>query len=87
MVYTGRFYDGIRTPDVFLEAVAELHRASALNGRIDVEFVGSRHGAYARQASALGLESIVQFRSRVSPDQARDSRTRRTCLLRHRRAE
>ncbi len=71
LVYTGRFYDGVRAPGVFLEAVAELHRASALNGRIAIEFVGSRMEAYAQQASALGLDPIVQFRPRVSPDQAR----------------
>ena len=71
LVYTGRFYDGVRSPGVFLEAVAELHRVSALNGRIAIEFVGSRMEAYAQQASALGLDPIVQFRSRVSPDQAR----------------
>ena len=71
LVYTGRFYDGVRAPIVFLEAIAELHRASALNGRIAIEFVGSRMEAYAQQAGALGLESIVQFRPRVSPDQAR----------------
>ena len=71
LVYTGRFYDGVRGPGVFLEAVAELNRASALNGRVAIEFVGSRMEAYARQAGALGLDPIVHFRSRVSPDQAR----------------
>jgi len=71
LVYTGRFYDGVRAPGVFLEAVADLHRASALDGLIAIEFVGSRMDAYAQQASALGLDSIVQFRPRVSPDQAR----------------
>ena len=71
LVYTGRFYDGVRAPGVFLEAVADLHRASALDGRIAIEFVGSRMDAYAQQASALGLDAVVQFRSRVSPDQAR----------------
>jgi hypothetical protein len=71
LVYTGRFYDGVRSPGVFLEAVAELHRASALDGRVAIEFVGSRMEAYAQQASAMGLDPIVHFRSRVSPDQAR----------------
>jgi hypothetical protein len=70
LVYTGRFYDGVRAPGVFLEAVADLHRASALDGRIAIEFVGGRMDAYAQQASNLGLGSIVQFRARVSPDQA-----------------
>jgi glycosyltransferase involved in cell wall biosynthesis len=71
LVYTGRFYDGVRDPGVFLEAVAEVHRASALDGRIAIEFIGSRMDAHAQQASALGLDRVVQFRSRVSPDQAR----------------
>ncbi|MEO7132703.1 MAG: glycosyltransferase, partial [Vicinamibacterales bacterium] len=71
LTYTGRFYDGVRAPTVFLEAIAELHRASPLNGRIAIEFFGSRMEPYAKQAGALGLDTIVRFRSRVSPDQAR----------------
>ena len=71
LVYTGRFYEGVRVPNVFLDAIAELHRASALNGRIEIEFVGSRMETYAQQSSALGLDGIVHFRSRVSPDHAR----------------
>lgn len=70
IVYTGRFYDGIRTPDVFLQALADVHRASPLHSRLLVEFVGSRMDAYAEQARVLGVEEFATFTGRVSPDEA-----------------
>ena len=44
--YTGRFYDGIRTPESFLRAIAEVDRKSSLAGRVAVEFVGGRMNRY-----------------------------------------
>jgi glycosyltransferase involved in cell wall biosynthesis len=70
MVYTGRFYDGIRTPDALLRALGKLHRESSLDGRLEVEFVGADMNAYARQADSLGLRT-VRFSGRVPPADAR----------------
>ena len=71
VVYTGRFYPGIRTPDALLRAIARLHGESSLRGRIDVEFVGADMAAYARTASSLGLDGVVAFSGRVPPTEAR----------------
>ena len=81
IVYTGRFYDGIRTPEVFLRAIADADRSSTLAGRLIVEFVGSRMEQYERLARELGLSDIVQFAGRMSPAQARERASRADVLL------
>ena len=70
MVYTGRFYDGIRTPDTFLEALALVNKRVALRGRLEVQFIGSGMAAYAARASALNLGHSVLFTDRVAPQHA-----------------
>ena len=70
MVYTGRFYDGIRTPDTFLEALALVNKRVALRGRLEVQFIGSEMAAYAARASALHLGHSVMFTARVAPQHA-----------------
>lgn len=71
VVYTGRFYDGIRTPLALLDAVARLHRESPLHGRLEMEFIGADMAAYAARAASLGLGSFVTFTGRRSPAEAR----------------
>lgn len=71
MVYTGRFYAGIRTPAALLEAIAQIDRESPLRGKFELEFVGADMHAHARQASSLGLDPYVKFAARVSPPEAR----------------
>jgi len=71
VVYTGRFYPGIRTPDAFLRAIAQLHAESSLQGRMEVEFVGADMAPYARQSSRLQLDGLVTFSGRVPPAEAR----------------
>lgn len=71
MVYTGRFYDGIRTPSALMRALAELHRESPLDGRIEIEFVGADMEVYAREAARLGIDRFVTFTGRVPPPDAR----------------
>jgi glycosyltransferase involved in cell wall biosynthesis len=71
LVYTGRFYGGVRTPDTFLEALATLHRARSLEGRLLVEFVGGDMTEYQRRATALQLDNVVSFAGRVDPATAR----------------
>jgi glycosyltransferase involved in cell wall biosynthesis len=70
MVYTGRFYDGVRTPDRFLEALALVNKRVALRGRLEVQFIGSAMAAYAERAVALRLGHSVVFSGRVAPQHA-----------------
>jgi glycosyltransferase involved in cell wall biosynthesis len=81
IVYTGRFYDGIRTPEALLTAVAQLNGQSPLTGKIEIEFVGGDMASYARQASRLGLDAVVRFAGRVSPAQARERAASADVLL------
>lgn len=70
IVYTGRFYDGVRTPDTLLAALALLQQQTPLAGRIGVEFVGGSMESYARRSVQLGLAGVVTFSGRRSPDAA-----------------
>ena len=70
IVYTGRFYDGVRTPESFLRALALLNKAQPLAGVLDVTFVGSYVTGFAREASALGIDTFVRFQERVSAAEA-----------------
>jgi glycosyltransferase involved in cell wall biosynthesis len=65
IVYTGRFYDGIRTPEGFLRALARLRAERALGRELRVSFVGTPIESHARFASTLGLDDVVQFAGRV----------------------
>ena len=67
IVYTGRFYDGLRTPDAFLRAIAALQRHTAIDGRLAVEFVGGAMQRYERLAADLRLDGVVKFLGRRSP--------------------
>ena len=71
VVYTGRFYDRLRTPEAVLTALADINRRRALAGVLDVEFVGAGMEAYVSQARALRLEACVRFSGRLNPAQAR----------------
>jgi glycosyltransferase involved in cell wall biosynthesis len=71
MVYTGRFYDGIRTPVALLHAIDTVNREIPLAGRLVVEFVGADMAGYTTLAASLGLSAIVQFAGRLAPIEAR----------------
>ena len=71
LVYTGRFYDGLRTPEVFLAALAAIHRTHSLEGRLSVEFVGGGMDPYEARARMLGLQRVASFTGRVDPAGAR----------------
>jgi hypothetical protein len=66
-VYTGRFYDGLRTPDTLLRALSRLNAGQHLEGRIEIMFVGPFVSGFSQTAAALGLGEVVRFRDRVSP--------------------
>ena len=81
LVYTGRFYDGIRTPVALLDAVARLHGESSLAGRLELEFVGADMRAYATRAAGLGLAPFASFTGRLSPVDARSRAAAADVLL------
>jgi hypothetical protein len=70
VVYTGRFYDGVRTPLPLLRALAQLNRRQPLAGVLDISFVGPHVTGFSRDAALLGLEEFVHFRERVSNEEA-----------------
>jgi len=65
LVYTGRFYDGLRTPMPLLRALAELNTREPLAGVLEVLFVGPRVDRFEREAAGLGITGFVRFRDRV----------------------
>ena len=67
IAYTGRFYDGLRTPAVFLTGLAQLHHSTPLHGRLEVEFIGHGMAAYEALAERGGLAGIVRFTGRLDP--------------------
>lgn len=81
MVYTGRFYSGVRTPDRVLDALARLHESGTLEGRVRVDFFGYPFARYSRRARDLGLAGIVAFHGRVPPPQALDAAREADVLL------
>jgi Glycosyl transferase 4-like domain len=70
IVYTGRFYAGLRTPMPLLRALAELNTRETLSGVLDVLFLGPRVDEFERDAARLGLTPFVRFRDRVPPAEA-----------------
>jgi len=66
IAYTGRFYEGFRTPESLLRAVASLARTRPLRDELHIAFVGTIVPAYRRLASQLGLDGIVEFTGRKS---------------------
>jgi glycosyltransferase involved in cell wall biosynthesis len=65
LVYTGRFYEGIRTPEPMLRALSRIAARRPLAREAHVVLVGTRVPAYERLASALGLDAVVEFTGRV----------------------
>ncbi len=65
LVHTGRFYEGIRTPEPLIRALATLARRRALASELRVTFAGTPVPAYQRLADRLGLSSVIMFRGRV----------------------
>jgi glycosyltransferase involved in cell wall biosynthesis len=80
-VYTGRFYDGIRTPDALLDALVLLQQKRRLAGSLSVEFVGGSMDRYQRRTAELGLDGVVTFGGRRSPDGAADAAASADLLL------
>lgn len=70
MVYTGRFYRGLRTPSPLLHALASLHQRQSLTGTLELVLMGPSVDAYRRDVAALGLDSLVRLEPRRPRDEA-----------------
>ena len=81
VVYTGRFYPGVRTSDAFIEALSAIDRVRPLIGRVSVDFVGGDMADCARLASQLRLDHIIRFSGRVGPLEARKRAAEADVLL------
>lgn len=81
LVYTGRFYPGIRTPEALLHALARLRGDASVSGRVVTEFVGADMEEYARLGARLGLGDTVTFHGRVPPTEARSRASAADVLL------
>ena len=70
LVYTGRFYAGVRTPSSLLQALARLRASRLLDGALELSFVGPHTEEYAAEARALGVSDVVRFAGRVTAGEA-----------------
>jgi glycosyltransferase involved in cell wall biosynthesis len=66
IVYTGRFYEGIRTPEPLLRALARLAENRPIARELRVAFVGTVVPAHRQLAHVLGLDDLVEFSGRLS---------------------
>src|SRR5262249_46486972 len=71
LVYTGRFYDGVRTPLALLDAVACLNATEPLAGIAELTFVGPHSEGYPAEAAGGGLDGLVRFVPQVAAADAR----------------
>ena len=62
MVYTGSFYQEMRTPMGLLRGLQALARKSPIEDLLELVFVGPNVDAYKPAARKLGLSEIVEFR-------------------------
>jgi len=65
LVYTGRFYDRVRTPEPMLRALAVQAGRRPLARELHVVFVGTPVPAHQRLAAGLRLDDVVEFTGRL----------------------
>jgi glycosyltransferase involved in cell wall biosynthesis len=70
LVHAGRFYDGIRTPEPMLRALAMLAQRRPLARQLQVTLVGPIVPAHRRLSEKLGLTGIVEFTGRLPSAQS-----------------
>jgi hypothetical protein len=81
LVYTGRFYDGLRTPLPLLRALAQVNSRQPLAGVLAVTLVGPHTTRYTSDVGALGLTAVVHLHDRVSNSDAAAMASRADALL------
>lgn len=80
IVHTGDLY-GLRSPDVFLHALAKLAARHDLNGKMEVIFVGSMPENAKKLADDLGVSSLVKFTGRLTSSEASEAAASADVLL------
>jgi glycosyltransferase involved in cell wall biosynthesis len=65
IAHTGRFYEGMRTPEPLLRALAALTRRRPIAKELRVAFVGPADRSHRRLAIELGLDEMVEFTGRL----------------------
>jgi glycosyltransferase involved in cell wall biosynthesis len=70
IVYTGRFYRGLRTPLALFRAVAELNRDEPLEATLEILCMGPHVQEFRRDVNALGLDGIVRLEGRRPKNEA-----------------
>ena len=70
VVYTGRFYPGVRTPSPMLRALAEVDKKQPLTGVLQLMFIGPHVEEFRGEAVALGVDRFVTFKGQVPFAQA-----------------
>ncbi len=81
LVYTGRFYEGLRTPDSLLRAIARLNDESPLAGSFELICVGPFVTGFARHAESLGVDHLVRFLDKVPAGEAKTMAAAADALL------
>ena len=66
IVYTGRFYDRLRTPEPMLRSLAALATRRPLARELHVTLVGTPIADHQRLVARLGLGDVVEFTGRVT---------------------
>jgi len=66
LVYTGRFYAGVRTPVMLLRALASLARDPLVAEAIEVRFIGPHVEEFRAEAASLGIADLATFTGRMS---------------------
>jgi len=64
VLYTGRFYRGVRTPIALLRALVTLDRVATLRDLVHVTFIGPHVEEYGADARELGIDMLTTFRGR-----------------------
>jgi glycosyltransferase involved in cell wall biosynthesis len=64
IVYTGRFYRGVRTPSALFAALAALNRVEPLAGQLEVVCIGPHVLEYQSEVASLGIAPIVRLEGR-----------------------
>lgn len=80
LVHTGDLY-GLRSPDVFLRALAKLAARRDLNDKMEVVFVGSVPETAQKLADDLGISSLVKFMGRLTSSEASETAASADVLL------
>lgn len=81
LVYTGRFYSGVRTPVSLLRALAEVERDPVRAGALELRFVGPHVEEFRADAVAAGVDDRVSFHGRVPAEEAAAEAAKADVLL------